>query len=116
MGGRISREGPCSGAGSWRLRIYAPFRTVAQRTAGPLRRRRRPRHLAIQQFRRLARAAQDGDSVLRLSAWNARSMVQSHLSTEAFEKVALLAVGGIPRFARRRGGPFYHGPRTAPGP
>ena len=42
-------------------------------------------------------------------------MVQTHLSTEAPEKVVLLAMGGIPGSARCAGSPFHIGGRAAAG-
>ena len=58
----------------------------------PLRRRRdRARHLAIPQLWCLARAPRDIDALFRLSARDARSLVQSHLSAQTSEKTSLLA-------------------------
>ena len=94
--------GYCAGYVPWLQKNHARF------DAG-----RGARHLAIPELRRLARAARHAHAVFRFPARHARSVVQTHLSTEACKETALLAVGGISRAARRGGGAFYLGRKSA---
>jgi hypothetical protein len=47
------------------------------------------------------------EAVFCVPAWNARSVVQTGVSAQTSEEMALLAMGGVSSFARCKGGSFH---------
>src|SRR6185312_3594021 len=80
-----------------------------------LRCRDRQRSLAIHDLCGMASVLRIAHAVLCFSAWDARPMVQEDISDQTSQKMALLAVGGLPCSARCRRGHLYFGGGTSPG-
>ena len=99
--GRVSFRHPQARAGAHALSIQPSSVAVAARARAALRRRRRQRLVAIRQLRHVARVQAHRHAVLRVHARHARSLVQAHVPGETSEEMAVLAVGRLPRVARR---------------
>src|SRR5262245_41334248 len=113
MGEGMSFAGSRPRTGARKIRLYTKPCAVAAPESQLLRRSNRKRNLAVQQSRRIPSLARFNNPVLCVSSWNAGPVVQTHLSAQASQEMALLALGRISSPASRASG-LLHQRRGAP--
>src|SRR5215472_16381493 len=97
----MSTQGPCPGARSREIRVQFPTCTVAKKSRWRLRSRGGKRDLAVSLLWRIPRTALTFVPLFCVPTRNAGPMVQADLPFKAFQKMALLALGGVSSAAAR---------------